>query len=726
MKDMPDSFARAVILPDLDPDIRSLSETHWWPLRRIGEGLEELSRRSGLRRRSAAEPLVAPGLDGAVSELSDWLDWAAGQIGLEAEAIDTPTPDVAGLLRRAGPAIILHENDNGPGFFLLLETAHGPLRLIDPDLQVRACDPEVLRARLCWSQEAPLTPEIDRMILAADVPTQRRSAVRAAMLRERLAATRLGGFWMLRAPAASGFARQLIDAGVARSLAVVVGVLLIAYGLEVASWRLIGGGALGGRLDLGLMVAWLLLIATLPPLHLVGGWFQANFALDAGRILKTRLLAGALRMPLDGVARQGVGHLLGRVMESQALESLSFNGGMQLLASALELGFAVWILSKGVAGPLHLLQLMIWLGLTAALGWIYYRRLRAWSLERLEMTHELVEGMVGHRTRLAQESAGERDGREDAALQRYMQTSRSLDQTSTSVFVGLPSGWLLFGLAGLAPALATGGLDPAAIAVSLGGLLVAQRALGGLAGGLGGVAQAMVAWTQVKDLFNAGRAEDPTRPFLSHAQMRRSGPRTPLLDGQGLTFGHRADKPVLRGADLSISAGDRILIEGASGSGKSTLAGVVTGLLTPSSGLLLMNGLDRHMLGDDWRRLAAFAPQFHDNHILSGPLAFNLLMGRQWPASEADLADAQAVCEDLGLGDLIARMPAGLMQRVGETGWQLSHGERSRIFLARALLQEAELVILDESYAALDPKTLGACLEATWRRAPTLVVIAHP
>jgi len=71
-------------------------------------------------------------------------------------------------------------------------------------------------------------------------------------------------------------------------------------------------------------------------------------------------------------------------------------------------------------------------------------------------------------------------------------------------------------------------------------------------------------------------------------------------------------------------------------------------------------------------------------------------------------------------------MPAGLQQLVGETGWQLSHGERSRVYLARALLQRADLVIVDESFAALDPASLRQCLNCALRRAPTLLVIAHP
>ena len=84
------------------------------------------------------------------------------------------------------------------------------------------------------------------------------------------------------------------------------------------------------------------------------------------------------------------------------------------------------------------------------------------------------------------------------------------------------------------------------------------------------------------------------------------------------------------------------------------------------------------------------------------------------------------MCDELGLGPLIERMPAGLMQQVGETGWQLSHGEKSRIFLARALLQDAALTVLDESFAALDPETLKRAISCAANRSRTLMVIAHP
>jgi ABC-type bacteriocin/lantibiotic exporter with double-glycine peptidase domain len=184
---------------------------------------------------------------------------------------------------------------------------------------------------------------------------------------------------------------------------------------------------------------------------------------------------------------------------------------------------------------------------------------------------------------------------------------------------------------------------------------------------------------------------------------------------------------LLRGADLRIGAGERALLTGASGSGKSTLASLLAGWRSPESGLVLLSGLDRHTLGaEGWRRRVAAAPQFHENHVFTGTLAFNLLLARRWPAEAEDLLDAEEVCRDLGLGDLLDRMPGGLQQIVGESGWQLSHGERSRVFVARALLQRADLVILDESFAALDPETLRQCVRCVARRAPALILIAHP
>jgi len=203
---------------------------------------------------------------------------------------------------------------------------------------------------------------------------------------------------------------------------------------------------------------------------------------------------------------------------------------------------------------------------------------------------------------------------------------------------------------------------------------------------------------------------------------------SPLLEAHDLVFRHRdRGEPVLRGCSLRLCAGDRLLLEGPSGGGKSTLATLLTGLRQPETGLLLLGGLDRQTLGTaGWRRRVVAAPQFHDNHVFAATLAFNLLMGRRWPPHPEDFAEAEALCGEPGLQDLLGRMPAGLLQMVGDTGWQLSHGEQGRLYIARALLQGADVVVLDESFAALDPETLRRALRCVLERAATLLVIAHP
>ncbi|MCI5144333.1 MAG: ATP-binding cassette domain-containing protein, partial [Candidatus Electrothrix sp. AR3] len=120
------------------------------------------------------------------------------------------------------------------------------------------------------------------------------------------------------------------------------------------------------------------------------------------------------------------------------------------------------------------------------------------------------------------------------------------------------------------------------------------------------------------------------------------------------------------------------------------------------------------------------APQFHQNYVLTETFAFNLLMGRGWPPTLEDLLEAEAICQELDLGELLETMPSGLQQMVGEGGWRLSHGERSRLFIARTLLQNADLIILDESFAALDPETLDIALSCVLRRSNALLLIAHP
>jgi ATP-binding cassette subfamily B protein len=346
------------------------------------------------------------------------------------------------------------------------------------------------------------------------------------------------------------------------------------------------------------------------------------------------------------------------------------------------------------------------------------------------MTHALIERMVGHRTRLAQESPSSWHSGEDQELAAYLALSRCLDRTAALLMALIPRGWLLVGLLGLVPALVAGRATTVTMAIGVGGTLLAYEACRKFAMGLGHLAGAALAWNQVAPLFAAATRPQVVTPpayALPPEEPLDDGRSAPLLEAHAIVFRHSGRRAaVLQECSLQMRLGDRLLLEGPSGGGKSTLASLLTGLRQPESGLLLLGGLDLPTLGTvGWRRRVVAAPQFHDNYIFTGTLAFNLLMGHRWPPHPADLQAAETLCRALDLGPLLDRMPAGLWQIVGETGWQLSHGERSRLYIARALLQSATVLILDESFAALDPETLHRVQQCVLKHATTLLVIAH-
>jgi ATP-binding cassette, subfamily B, bacterial len=500
---------------------------------------------------------------------------------------------------------------------------------------------------------------------------------------------------------------------------------LLQYALWLAAWWIVGAGALSGRLDGTLLWGWVLLLVTLIPLRGLITWLQGLVAITGGGLLKERLLAGALRLLPEEVRIEGAGQLLGRVLESEALEALALSGGFLALVAVVEFVLAAVVLAAGAGGPWQVLVLVLWIALTALLGVRYFREQKQWTASRLGMTLTLVESMTGHRTRLAQEPREQWHLAEDQQLEGYQAISRAADRQAAMLTAAIPRGWLIVGTAALAPAFLAGS-TPASMALGVAGLLLAYSAFRRLAGGLWSLTEAAIAAQQVAPLFQAAaRPEASGSPVLA---LDTTSPHDTFIEASDITFRYRTmGEPVLYHCSLRIGPGDRILLEGPSGGGKSTFASILSGMLRPQSGLLLARGLDRQTLGGKaWRRSVAAAPQFHENHVLTGTFAFNLLMGREGWITQKDHAEAQAVCEELGLGPLLEKMPAGMLQMIGETGWQLSHGERSRLYIARALMQDADVLIFDESFAALDPENVRRALECVLRRARSVLVIAHP
>lgn len=205
-----------------------------------------------------------------------------------------------------------------------------------------------------------------------------------------------------------------------------------------------------------------------------------------------------------------------------------------------------------------------------------------------------------------------------------------------------------------------------------------------------------------------------------------ASPQTPS-DGSivlnNVHFRYAADKPeVLSGISLNIAPGSMVALIGESGSGKTTLARLIARFFDVSQGSVSIGGVDVRQIGSPV--LATQISQiFQDDYLFAGSIAENIRLGKP-DATEAELMEA---VEQAGVSEIIARLPEGLNTTVGEGGARLSGGERQRIAIARALIKNAPILLVDEATAALDAENQAAIAQALarLRGKRTLIVIAH-
>lgn len=675
----------------------------FWESARLPQALSQLAVAAGLTNASVELMPFADSDDGA------WMEWAAKRLDCEAQPLDINLCELKNGLA-AYPSLLRVSESK---YLAILHANRRRLLILTPSLtRKRVALQNVLRAI--------------REPLAATAADPVHGLLRDAGLRGRALTNSLTELldkrathtcWVFRRAPGGKMLPLLRELGVLRNGSALIASHVIQYLLLIASWALLGSYSFNGRADQVWLYTWALILFTLLPFQVLATWLQGLFSIGLGILLKRRLLCGALKLEPDEVRHAGIGTFLGQALEAEAIERLALTGAIPGLLASIEIVFAMVLLGKLA------LILAVFTALAVYAAVRFLKRYQGWTDARLNLTHDLVEAMVGHRTRLVQQSPGDWHELEDQGMSRYFLHSRALDRIGSILIGGIPRLWLVVAVATLAPAVVNRSASPEQTAVQLGGVLLAYMALRKWTSSFTGIAAAFVAWKRIAPLFRAA-----TRTELSGELLLASSSCERLLEAERVTFRYRPNgPPAVRECSLTVTRGDRILLEGSSGGGKTTFASLLTGIRQPESGLLLAKGLDRHTLGSaGWRQAVAAAPQFHENHLLAETLAFNLLMGRGWPASEPELEEAECVCRELGLGSLIDSMPSGLMQMVGEGGWQLSHGEKSRVFVARALLQNADVIILDESFAALDPENAKIALEYTIQRAPALIVIAHP
>lgn len=218
---------------------------------------------------------------------------------------------------------------------------------------------------------------------------------------------------------------------------------------------------------------------------------------------------------------------------------------------------------------------------------------------------------------------------------------------------------------------------------------------------------------------------DAEAPAPAPATPMTGGPvdRPPRLVLREVAFTYPgAARPALRGVGLVVEPGTTLAVTGRSGSGKSTLVTLLQRYFDPQGGRILADGVDpRDLDRDEVRAMTAVVAQ--DTHLFHGTIAENLRLARP----DADLAALRDAARRARILDLVETLPDGFDTVVGERGARLSGGERQRIAIARALLKDAPVLILDEATSAVDGETEAALRDALGelRAGRTTIMIAH-
>jgi ATP-binding cassette subfamily B protein IrtB len=440
----------------------------------------------------------------------------------------------------------------------------------------------------------------------------------------------------------------------------------------------------------------------------------------------TTLLRGVYRRLGDHLARLPVGwYTAGRVGEVSVLASRGVLQTMGVIAHLL-----APLISASVT-PLTIIVVMLafnWqMGLAAlvavpivaAIQVRTGRSMAAGDVERHERDHEAARRVIEYLQAQPVLRAGgrtvERFRLLDESLQEVGRASRRLMLSALPGVVGLTlvvqatfTGLLILGAY-----LALGGNVGAAEVLAI--LVLAARCADPLLSlaDIGG--QVRAASSQLVRLDAVLRTEplaEPREPIQ---------PERHDLEFESVTFRH-GRRTVIDDVSLSVPAGQRLAVVGPSGAGKSTLLQLLARFYDVDAGAVRMGGVDVRAI-DTEVLMAQIAIVFQDVYLFDGTIEENVRLGRP----DADDAEVRAAATAARLDEVIERLPGGWATNVGEGGALLSGGERQRVSIARALLKNAPIVLLDEVTSALDPMNEAAVHEGVERlmAGRTVVMVAH-
>ena len=454
----------------------------------------------------------------------------------------------------------------------------------------------------------------------------------------------------------------------------------------------------------------------------------------AGVAVGVALLQGArqrigdhvARLPLGWFTTQNTGHL-GHVI-TQGMMAVAqlpahvftpvISGAVTPLVIVAALFAVHWPL--GLIALLGLAVLAGALLLSARLG---QRTDRAFQRHFADASQRMVEFAQAQSVLRAFNGEGGGTQLLEQALERQRQSGlRLIYQSSLSVVLNTWVVQVIFAALLIAAALSLNGLmgdtrDNASVIAVVVALLLSSRYIEPLldvAGYAEILRSASGQLDAVQAIFAARPLPEPDQP---------QPPRDGSIELRAVSMAYAPDQPdVLHDVSLRIEPGSMTALIGASGSGKTTLVRLIARFFDAREGCVLVGGVDvRHM--SDSQLAGQISQIFQDCYLFQGSIADNIRIGN--PTANAD--EILEAAQQAGLGELVGRLPQGLDTPVGEGGARLSGGERQRIAIARALIKEAAILLVDEATAALDAENQHVIARtlARLRGQRTLVVIAH-
>lgn len=514
-------------------------------------------------------------------------------------------------------------------------------------------------------------------------------------------------------------------------LIVVLAISLVGAGLSLAQPvmvnRVIDGVGAGTAIG-GTVIVLVALVVAAGITEAVQQYLLGRTAEGVVFSARRRLLGRLLRLPVKEYDTRRTGDLVSRVGSDTTMVREALTGGLIEAVS----GALVFV---GALIAMALLDLTL-LGITAAVVLVAVlcvtlvsSRIQALTLESQEALGRVSSGVERAISGVRTIRASGATAREEAALVADAGAAYRLGVRIVRISALL---WPVSGLAiqgAFLAVLGVGGYRVASGTLSVADLVtfilflfMMLMPLGTAFGAVITVRTALGALSRIEEVLDLPSESDDDAPALRSADRIAQPASVNQVEFDRVSFAYRDGKPVLREASFAVPHGSTTALVGPSGAGKSTALALIERFYDPADGSISVDGTDiRDMPRAELRARIGYVGQ--NAPVLAGTIRDNLLLA----APEADEARCRRVLAEVNLLDRIDQHPLGLDAVVGDDGAGLSGGERQRLSIARALIADTPLLLLDEPTASLDTRNESAMRSAIESASigRTVVIIAH-